>query len=258
MSALLSIRDVTVHFGRLAALDAVSFDVQKGEILGLIGPNGAGKTTLLNVISGLVRPHPGVVTFDGERLTGLPPERIAHLGVARTFQIVRPFTGMSTFDNVLVAALFGRGEAHDLGAAETSAINALDRVGLRHVADVPSSQLSVAWRKRLEVAKALVMRPKIVLLDEVMAGLNLREIEDSMDLVRQLRDEGITTLMIEHVMKAVMGLSSRLVVLHHGRVIATGSPEEIAGDAVVRGAYLGERSDRLPDLQRRPREQEAG
>ena len=235
---VLEARDLCVAFGGVRALDKVSFSVGRGEIFGVIGPNGAGKTTLLNTISGVYRPRRGAVLVDGVRVTGMAPHRLAKLGVARTFQIVQPFAHMTVRENVLVGALFGSGVAHDAHAA---AEEALVRTGLAAKGAFLPPQLTLAERKRLEVARALAMRPRILLLDEVMAGLNHTEIERAIGLVRQLRDDGLTVIIIEHVMRAVLALCDRLMVLNFGAKLAEGVPGEIVRDPTVIEAYLGSR-----------------
>lgn len=242
MNPSLQLSQVSRRFGGLLAVDDVSFDVGQGEILGLIGPNGAGKTTLMNLISGLLTPTHGEITLGGERLNGQPAHRIARLGIARTFQVMRPFPGLSVRENVAIGGRFGhaqtrRGMAEALEKAEST----LAWVGLATKADAPVASLTTGERKKLELARALAMEPRVLLLDEVVGGLNPREVGELMDLVRRVNSNGIAVLLIEHVMKAVMGLCHRVVVLHHGKLIATGTPEQIrSNDAVVR-AYLGDR-----------------
>ncbi|MDO8562933.1 MAG: ABC transporter ATP-binding protein [Candidatus Limnocylindria bacterium] len=242
MSALLELRNVSCRYGGLMAVDGVSFDVASGEILGLIGPNGAGKTTLMNVVSGVTRPSGGEIRLDGQRLDGRPPHVVARLGVARTFQIMRPFPGLSLRENVAIGARFGhRAGEGGMAAAFERADAALERVGLAARVAQPVSALTTADRKKLELARALAMDPRALLLDEVLGGLNPREVGEVMELVRAIGAQGIAIVLIEHVMKAVMGLCDRVVVLHHGKAIATGTPGEIAADGRVVSAYLGER-----------------
>ncbi len=239
---ILEARDVSVFFGGVRALDRLSFAVQPGEVFGIIGPNGAGKTTLLNTVSAVYRPRTGAVYVDGTPVTGLPPHRLAKLGVARTFQIVQPFAHMTVRENVLVGAMFGTGVKQDAhGAAEA----ALRRTGLLAKHSFLPPQLTLAERKRLEVARALAMRPRILLLDEVMAGLNHTEIERAIDLVRQLQADGLTIIVIEHVMRAVLALCSRLMVLNFGAKLAEGPAAEIVADPAVVEAYLGSRFARM-------------
>jgi branched-chain amino acid transport system ATP-binding protein len=231
---------VTRRFGGLAAVDHLDFDVAEGEIVGLIGPNGAGKTTLVNLISGSLPPTAGTIVFAGETINGLPPHQVARRGITRTFQVARPFPNLTVRQNVVVGALFGSHQP-PLGMDEAweRVDRVLDRVGLAPKRHLLGSQLTVADRKRLEVAKALATRARLLLLDEVMAGLNLAEIETVMALLRSLREAGMTLLVIEHVMKAIMGISDRLIVLHHGRLLAEGKPADVANHPDVLREYLG-------------------
>ncbi|MBC7223151.1 MAG: ABC transporter ATP-binding protein [Anaerolineae bacterium] len=242
MGTLLEGRSVTRYFGGLAAVNEVDFDVQEGEILGLIGPNGAGKTTLMNLITGVYPLTKGEIYFNGHRISGLPPHRITQMGIARTFQIVKPFPGMTVRENVAVGELFGRsGRSTRVADALKRADEILEFVGLYEKRNATADELTVADRKRVELARALAMGPKLLLLDEAMAGLNPKEIEAIMDLIRQVNRTGVTVMVIEHVMKAIMGLCDRILVLHHGQRIALGTPEEVANDEAVIRAYLGER-----------------
>jgi branched-chain amino acid transport system ATP-binding protein len=239
---ILLAQEVTLRFGGLTALDRVSFDVSSGEIFGLIGPNGAGKTTLMNAINGIFRPNSGTLTFDGRPITGLAPHRIARRGIARTFQVMRPFAGMSVRENVAIGARFGRADGpSSMSAALAKADEALALMGLADLATVGVADLTTGQRKKLELARALAMDPKLLLLDEVMAGLNPREIGEVMELVRRVNGMGVTVMLIEHLMKAVMGLCDRILVLHHGGPIALGTPDEVTHDQTVIRAYLGER-----------------
>jgi len=240
MSAILSLEDVTRTFGGLTAVDAVTLDVEPGEVVGLIGPNGAGKTTLVNVITGVYRPSTGHVAFDGKRIDGLKPFQIARLGVARTYQVVQPFPEMSALENVMAPATFASGHL-DIAHARRKAEEALEFVGLGSEAKVRASALTLAGRKRLELAKSLAMDPKVLLLDEVNAGLNPAEIDVALDLIRRISARGVTIIIIEHLMKVVMNLCSRIVVLHHGAKIAEGTPAEITSNEHVIEAYLGNR-----------------
>ncbi|HEX9116437.1 MAG TPA: ABC transporter ATP-binding protein, partial [Anaerolineae bacterium] len=243
MSALLEIRGAARYFGGLAAVKNVTIDIAPGEIVGLIGPNGAGKTTLLNLISGVLPLSEGEIRFAGQPLKGLRPNVIARRGIARTFQIVKPFPGMTVRENVAIGAMYGA-EGHaaaTTGAAMQRADEILAFLHLDHKAEASVTDVTIADRKRIEVARGLAMGPKLLLLDEVMAGLNPKEVGDIMALVQEINRQGITILVIEHVMRAIMGVSHRVLVLHHGQPIALGTPAEIAADEKVIAAYLGER-----------------
>jgi branched-chain amino acid transport system ATP-binding protein len=242
MSAILEIDHVTRRFAGLIAVNDVSFTLDEGEILGVIGPNGAGKTTLVSLISGTLAPSAGDIMFEGHSIKSLPAFRRARLGIGRTFQIMRPFPGLSVLDNVAVGALFGRGEGTaQLNEAREKARQHLEFVGLGRFADQRADELGGPGRKRLELAKALAMQPKLLLCDEVMAGLNHVEIDEVIDIIRKVRDSGITILVIEHVIKAIKSLSDRLLVLHHGEKIADGEPDIVLSDKTVVEAYLGKR-----------------
>ncbi|HVV93265.1 MAG TPA: ABC transporter ATP-binding protein [Hyphomicrobiales bacterium] len=233
---MLSVEGVTRRFGGLVAVDAASLAVPPRSITAVIGPNGAGKTTLFSLISGFLKPSAGTIRFSGEDVTGEPPHRLAARGVARTFQVVQPFAGLTVRDNIAVGAhLRHPGRAGALAAAEAVA----REVGLDGMLDRPAETLTVAGRKRLELARALATVPRLLLLDEVLAGLNPSEIRDVLPLIRGLRDRGITIVMVEHVMQAVMSLAEQVFVLAEGRVIAAGTPREVAAAPVVIEAYLG-------------------
>lgn len=237
---LLEGKRITKRFGGLAALNDVDFYVNEGEIVGLIGANGAGKTTLFNIIDGIYPPSAGEVNFCGERITGLRPSQICKKGIGRTFQLVKPFGNLSVLTNVMIGRLFGRDGQRDLTAAKEDALKILKFVGLGEKANVPARSLTIADRKRLEVARALGTNPRLLLLDEVLAGLNPTETGEAMKLVEKIRkDMGITIFMIEHVMKALIGLSDRVIVLHYGRKIAEGTAQEIPNNPAVIEAYLG-------------------
>jgi branched-chain amino acid transport system ATP-binding protein len=235
--ALLTLERVTKRFGGLTAVREVSLQVRTGDLLGIIGPNGAGKTTLFHVIAGYFAPDEGRVTFDGRDVTGLPAHAIARLGLTRTFQLVKPFGNLSVRDNVMIGALTRRATVRE---ALADAERVIDLCGLGPHADVAARALPLALRKRLEVARALATRPRLLLLDEVMAGLNPTELAAMVELVRRLHAEGLTLVVIEHIMAAMMRLAQRIVMLHHGETIAEGTPREIASDRRVIDAYLGE------------------
>lgn len=230
---------MTKFFGGLAAVSEVSFHLQSGEILGLIGPNGAGKTTLFNIIAGVYKPSHGKVLFHGVDITPLRPNEVCKLGIARTFQITKPFLEMTVLENALVGAFFGHQQRHIMEEAQGRAMAALKRVGLDGKAEKRAKNLNLVERKRLEVARALSTVPEILLLDEVVAGLNPKEAGEMAKFIGTLREGGTTILMIEHVMKAIMGLSDRIVVLNYGKKLTEGKPEEVANDARVIEAYLG-------------------
>jgi branched-chain amino acid transport system ATP-binding protein len=231
---------VTKHFGGLAAVSGVDFTVDRGEVVGLIGPNGAGKTTLFNLISGALAPESGTIRFQDGSITGLKPHLICRRGLARTFQSVRIFPHLSVHANVQVAALFGRAGGLSGAEANRETIELLEFVGLSGVGAVPAKDLKLPLQKRLEVARALAIKPQLLLLDELMAGLNHTEVAETMDLVHRIRDRGVTLFLIEHVMKAIMGVCNRIIVLHHGKKIAEGTPQEIATSKTVIEVYLGE------------------
>jgi branched-chain amino acid transport system ATP-binding protein len=233
---LLAVEGVSRRFGGLLAVDTVSLAAPAGRITGLIGPNGAGKTTLFALISGFLAPNAGAIRYDGETITALPPHQRARRGIARTFQLVQPFAGLSVRENITVGAQLGhRGGAEALAAADL----VCRVVGLGGLLDRPADTLTVAGRKRLELARALATEPKLLLLDEVLAGLNPTEIREIVPVIRRLCDRGITIMMIEHVMQAVMSLSEHVFVLAEGRIIAEGTPAEVAADRAVIEAYLG-------------------
>ncbi|MBN1994291.1 MAG: ABC transporter ATP-binding protein [Anaerolineae bacterium] len=231
---------ITKHFGGLAAVSNVNFHVDQGEIVGLIGPNGAGKTTLFNLISSALVSKKGTIKFKGENITDLRPHQICRMGLARTFQSVKVFTHLSVLDNVLMGALFGAPTGMSAADAAREATELLEFVGLSAMRATPAKDLTLANQKRLEVARALATKPDLLLLDELMAGLNPTEVGQAMEAVTMMRDRGITIFMVEHVMKAIMSICDRIIVLHHGEKIAEGPPQEIATSKRVVEVYLGE------------------
>ncbi len=233
---------MTRRFGGLAAVNDVSFNVRQGEILGLIGPNGAGKSTLVNLITGIDTPSSGDVVLFGRSIRKLPAHERGRLGVARTFQVVKPLVGMSVRENIMVGALFGmQGHTSTKQDAERTADQVIETVGLRSKQDAQMDDLTLADRKALEIGRALATGPRVLLLDEAMSGLNPAETEQKIALLRRLNEQGLTMIVIEHVMRVVMTLSHRVLVLHHGQKIAQGTPEEVVRDAAVIQAYLGKR-----------------
>jgi branched-chain amino acid transport system ATP-binding protein len=236
---LLELQHVSRSFGGLAAVKTVDLSVESGQIVGLIGPNGAGKTTLFNLITGTYRPNSGTILYEGADVTRLAPDARCKLGIARTFQLVRPFPNLSVLDNVAVGSVYGRKPAGSRREAETAARDTLSMLGLVDRAHLPARSLTLVDRKRLELARALATQPKLLLLDELLAGLNPSEVVVAMDLVRRIRDSGITIIMVEHLVKALFGVSDRVAVLSAGEKICEGTPEYVAQDARVVDAYLG-------------------
>jgi branched-chain amino acid transport system ATP-binding protein len=239
---LLEIENLSKAFGGVLAVRHLDFTVSEGEILGLIGPNGSGKTTLFNLITGLLKPDTGRIRFNNKDITGIAPYKICQSGVARTFQLVRPFTQMTPLENVMVGRAYGSDPVLNTGQARIESEEILALAGLAGKPVRTAAMLGLVDRKRLEIARALATKPKLLLLDEMMAGLNPVEIEDAMRLVKGIRDSGITLIVVEHVMRAVLGISDRMIVLNVGEKIAEGTPQEIASNRQVIDAYLGEES----------------
>lgn len=239
MTVPLALKHVTKRFGGLVAVDDVSVAVEPGKITGLIGPNGAGKTTIFSVVSGRLAPSSGRIAALGHDITGWSPHAVCRLGLCVTHQIVRPFVDLSVLENVVVGAAFGGGSRVDAHETRSRSMAILEFAGLATRADQPASVLTLAQRKRLEIARALATRPTVLLLDEVLAGLTPPEVDQAVTLVRQISAQGITIVMIEHVMHAVMNLSHRVLVLNYGRLIADGTPAEVTANREVIEAYLG-------------------
>jgi branched-chain amino acid transport system ATP-binding protein len=235
---LLEGKGVTIHFGGLAAVSGVDFYVDEGEVVGLIGPNGAGKTTLFNLISAALQPKSGEILFKGKKISGLQPYQVCRLGIARTFQTVKLFGGLPVIENVRIGSLFGAQKRLTKNAT-SEAQELLKFVGLSDVAYVPAGGLTLANQKRVEVARALATKPELLLLDEIMSGLNQTELLEAMELVNKIHKKGITVIVIEHVMRAIMGICDRIIVLDYGKKIAEGTPKEIASSEKVIEVYLG-------------------
>jgi branched-chain amino acid transport system ATP-binding protein len=236
-------KGLTIRFGGLTAVSNVDFSVEQGEIFGLIGPNGAGKTTLFNLISAALRPQAGSIRFKGEEITGLKPYRICRMGLARTFQVVKLFGNMNLLDNVVLAAAFGRERRIGRVKAEKDAAELLEFVELPVGEEMLAKELTLGRQKRLEVARALATQPDLLLLDEMMEGLNPTEVAKAMALVRKIQARGVTVIMIEHVMKAIMSVCERIMVLHHGAKIAEGTPSQVSADKTVIEVYFGAKAN---------------
>jgi branched-chain amino acid transport system ATP-binding protein len=238
--SLLVVQGVSKAFGGLQAISLLDFAVAEGEIVGLIGPNGSGKTTTLNLLTGFLRPDSGTISFRGRDVTGLPPHRLCRLGVARTFQLVKPFLGFTALENVLVGLTYGRRAPQGRAAAERGAREVLERVGLGDRSGALAKDLTLMQRKRLELARALATGPELLLLDELMAGLGPAEARDACALVRQTRDAGVTILLVEHIVKVICGVSDRVIVLNMGGKIAEGRPDDVICHPEVVEVYLGQ------------------
>ncbi len=236
----LQVEGLSKSFGGLRAVQDISFEVEQGETLGIIGPNGSGKTTTLNLLTGFIKPDSGTVLFKGENVTGLPRYQLSHKGMARTFQLIKPFLQFSALQNVMVGRVYGQSPAKTLSVAAAEAKSILELMGLLGKADVLAKDLTLMERKRLELARALATSPQLLLLDELMAGLNHAEAETAMQLIRQIKNDlNLTILIVEHIVKAVVGLSDRVVVLNMGRKIAEDLPMNIIHDPQVIDVYLG-------------------
>lgn len=235
---ILEVQGITVRFGGLVAVAGLDFHIDRGEVVGLIGPNGAGKTTLFNLISGAITPSSGITLFKGENITHLKPSEICRRGIARTFQLVKLFSDMTVLENVMLSCLFRKPRVTKEEAVKESS-ELLDFVGLNNMESLPARDLPIGGQKRLEVARALATHPELLLLDEVMAGLNPAEVSEAIESIKRIREKGITIMLVEHVMQAIMDVSDRVIVLHNGEKLAEGMPCDIAANETVINVYLG-------------------
>lgn len=238
--ALLEVENLSKSFGGLIVIRELSFELDEGEILGLVGPNGSGKTTLFNLVTGFLKPDAGKIKFNKMYITGMKPHKICRIGIAKTFQLVRPFTHMTVLDNVVAGRVYGSDHSRSIKQARAEAEELLEFTDLGSRRLMLAGRLSLIDRKRLELARAIATKPRLLLLDEVMAGLNPTEMEDAMWLIKRIRDSGVTLMVVEHVMRAVLGISDRVIVLNVGEKIAEGTPQEVVGNKQVIEAYLGE------------------